>query len=204
MLHRAPDDVAAHQSEEDNVVGFVQIIEFKTSRVNEIRDLVAEMGATLGTGSALRGTVTADLDRPGYYLNIVEFASRQSAMENSARPEVGEFASRMAALCDEPPRFYNLDVVEAWPGGTTAATVKKTVTETASVAAEIAAAGAGMVRQRLQQRRGVGGRGGATTTEPGPAEATTVPPADVRTSEVVDRVVISPESERPDGHRPSF
>lgn len=187
------------------MAGFVQIIEFKTSRVNEIRDLVAEMGSRLGTGSALRGTVTADLDRPGYYLNIVEFDSRHSAMENSARPEVGEFASRMAALCDEPPRFYNLDVVESWPGGTTAATVKKTVTETASVAAEIAAAGAGMVRQRLQQRRGVAGRGGATaTTEATPAEPMAGPPNDVRTAEVVDRVVIAPESERPDGHRPSF
>ena len=182
------------------MAGFVQIIEFKTSRVNEIRDLVAEMGTRLGTGSALRGTVTADLDRPGYYLNIVEFPSRQSAMENSARPEVGEFAARMAALCDEPPRFYNLDVVEAWPGGTTVATVRKTVTETASVAAEIAAAGAGMVRQRLQQRRGEGGATATTeVTDPVAAPAT-----DVRAAEVVDRVVIAPESERPDGHRPSF
>lgn len=206
LSRRAPGDVVAHQSEEDDVAGFVQIIEFRTSRVNEIRDLVAEMGARLGTGSALRGTVTADLDRPGYYLNIVEFESRQSAMENSARPEVGEFASRMAALCDEPPRFYNLDVVEAWPGGTTAATVRKTVTETASVAAEIAAAGAGMVRQRLQQRRGVAGQGGgATATTEAPAsEWTAAPPSDVRPAEVVDRVVISPESDRPDSHRPSF
>jgi hypothetical protein len=121
-------------------------------------------------------------------------------MENSARPEVGEFASRMAALCDEPPRFYNLDVVEAWPGGTTVATVRKTVTETASVAAEIAAAGAGMVRQRLQQRRGEGGATATTqVTDPVAAPAT-----DVRPAEVVDRVVIAPESERPDGHRPSF
>jgi hypothetical protein len=184
------------------VAGFVQIIEFKTSRVNEIRDLMAEMEDRLGAGAALRGTVTADLDRPGYYLSIVEFGSRQSAMENSARPEVGEFASRMAALCDEPPRFYNLDVVQTWPGGTTAATVKKTVTETASVAAEIAAAGAGMVRQRLQQRRAGGGRGGAT--EAAPSETGTVPTSEESSAEVIDRVVISPESDYPEGQRSSF
>lgn len=194
------------------MAGFVQIIEFKTSRVNEIRDLVAEMGARTGTGSALRGTVTADLDRPGYYLNIVEFESRHSAMENSARPEVAEFARRMAALCDEPPRYYNLDVVESWPSGTAAATVKKTVTETATVAAEIAAAGAGMVRQRLQQRRGLGGRGD-TSTVPGPAttgtsstdsfstSATTSPTSEVKPAEVIDRVVVSPASDPSEGER---
>ncbi|MBA2456795.1 MAG: hypothetical protein H0V48_09705 [Nocardioidaceae bacterium] len=63
------------------MAGFVQIIEFKTSRVNEIRDLVAQMQPQQGTGSALRGTVTADYDRPGYYLNIVEFTSRGKAMD---------------------------------------------------------------------------------------------------------------------------
>jgi len=124
------------------VAGFVQIIEFKTSRVNEIRDLVAEMGTRLGTGSALRGTVTADLDRPGYYLNIVEFPSRQSAMENSARPEVGEFAARMAALCDEPPRFYNLDVVDTWEGESGGPSMKAVVAGAATAAAGVAAAAA--------------------------------------------------------------
>ncbi len=99
------------------MTGFVQIIEFQTSRIEEIRELVDEMRSELGTsGGAVRGTVTADSDRPGYYLNIVEFESRESAMENSARPEISQFAGRMAALCDVPPRFYNLDVVETWEG----------------------------------------------------------------------------------------
>lgn len=31
-------------------------------------------------------------------------------MENSARPETSDFAARMAALCDSPPVFRNLDV----------------------------------------------------------------------------------------------
>jgi hypothetical protein len=33
-------------------------------------------------------------------------------MENSARAEVGEFAARLAKLCDSPLKFYNLDVRE--------------------------------------------------------------------------------------------
>jgi hypothetical protein len=36
-------------------------------------------------------------------------------MENSNRPEVGEYAARLAKLCDVAPKFYNLDVRETWP-----------------------------------------------------------------------------------------
>ena len=61
-----------------------------------------------------RTTIGADRDRPGYYLNIVEFASYEAAMENSSRPEIGEFAARLAKLCDSPPKFHNLDVREVW------------------------------------------------------------------------------------------
>lgn len=97
------------------MAGFVQIIEFKSSRVDEVKALVEEMRERHGNdGGALRGTVTADRDRPGYHLNIVEFDSYESAMENSKRPEIGEFAQQMAKLCEGPPKFYNLDVVETW------------------------------------------------------------------------------------------
>jgi hypothetical protein len=39
-------------------------------------------------------------------------------MENSNRPEVSEYAGRMAKLCDAPPKFYNLDVRETWQPST--------------------------------------------------------------------------------------
>lgn len=129
------------------MTGFVQIIEFRTSRVGEIRGLVAEMEPASGTGNALRGTVTADRDRPGYYLNIVEFESREAAMENSRRPEVSSFAARMAALCDEPPRFYNLDVVEAWSADATSVSTKAAL-------AGAATAVAGVWRRRASRGRG--------------------------------------------------
>ncbi len=101
------------------MAGFVQIIEFQTSRIEEISALADEFRAereAAGGGSAIRGTVTADRDRPGYYLNIVEFESADAAMANSERPETAKFAERMAELCDGPPRFYNLDVAMAWEG----------------------------------------------------------------------------------------
>ena len=166
------------------MTGFVQIIELKTSRIDEIRDLVAQMRSEGTIGTALRGTVTADRDRLGYYLNIVEFKSYESAMENSARPEVSGFAAKLAALCDEPPRFYNLDVVETWstsPG-------KATVAGTAAAAAGVAAAGIAKVRQRLQERR----EQTATRRTTGTVSA---PP--VRATEISDQTGTAPTQTRP-------
>jgi len=97
--------------------GFLQIIEIRTSRFDEVEALRKDIQARLDDGSPSRprrGTITADRDRPGVYLNIVEFDSYESAMENSNRPETGEFAARLAKLCDAPPTFYNLDVREVW------------------------------------------------------------------------------------------
>lgn len=99
------------------MAGFIQIIEMQTSRIAEIEALVAELRGRLADGESpgpLRGTATADRDRPGYYLSIVEFDSYEAAMENSDRPEVGEYAARLSKLCDAPLRFYNLDVRETW------------------------------------------------------------------------------------------
>jgi hypothetical protein len=93
------------------VAGFVQIVEFKTSRIEEIEALARDGQRQLQSGSTVRrATVTADRDRPGYYLSIIEFDSYESAMENSNRPETIEFSAAMAKLCDGPPKFYNLDV----------------------------------------------------------------------------------------------
>ena len=97
--------------------GFVQIIEMQTSRYDEVEALGNEIRDRLDDGSPsspLRATITADRDRPGVYLNIVEFDSYEAAMENSNRPETNEFAGRLAKLCDAPPKFYNLDVREVW------------------------------------------------------------------------------------------
>ena len=101
------------------MAGFIQIIEYQTSRIDEVQALINELRAQMaGDTTVRRGTITADRDRPGYYLSIIEFDSYESAMENSNRPETGEFAAQMAELCDGPATFYNLDVRETWqPNG---------------------------------------------------------------------------------------
>jgi hypothetical protein len=103
------------------MAGFIQIIEMQTSRFDEIQELLKDLRTRLDDGrssSPRRGTITADRDRPGYYLSIVEFDSYEAAMENSNRPEIGEFAGRLAKLCDAPPKFYNLEVRDAWQPST--------------------------------------------------------------------------------------
>ena len=97
------------------MAGFVQIIEFSTTKVDELRKLSDDYRASrtaAGDAPVIRSTITADRDRPNTYLNIVEFSSYDDAMANSQNPATGKFAEQMMALCDGPPRFYNLDVVD--------------------------------------------------------------------------------------------
>ena len=100
------------------MAGFIQIIEYTTSRPEEMKALSERFRDRRrdreDESTFVRGTLTADRDRPGVYLSIVEFPSYEVAMANSARPDTTEFAQAMAELCDGPPRFYNLDVREVF------------------------------------------------------------------------------------------
>lgn len=97
--------------------GFVQIIEIETSHIDEVQKLadkfIAESQAQ-GRTNVAHSTVTADRDHPGHYLNIVEFPSYEVAMENSARPETSDFARQLEALCDGPPIYRNLDILQTY------------------------------------------------------------------------------------------
>ena len=102
------------------MAGFTQIIEMQTSRIDEVEALLRELRTRLDDGRSAaprRGTLTADRDRDGFYLSIVEFDSYEAAMENSSRPEVNEYAARLAKLCEAPPKFTNLNVRETWQPG---------------------------------------------------------------------------------------
>ena len=90
--------------------GFVQVIEWRTSRIDEADALQKEWRARYPEMGPTRILVGGDRDDPGRYLSIVEFDSYENAMKNSQDPATGEFADRMAALCDSPPTFWNLDV----------------------------------------------------------------------------------------------
>jgi hypothetical protein len=91
---------------------FIQIIEYKTSRVDEL-DVALDgwLEATKGKRAATRGVQTQDRDATNTYVQIVEFPSYEEAMRNSELPETADFAAKLAALCDGPPTFRNLDVL---------------------------------------------------------------------------------------------
>ena len=93
---------------------FIQIIEYKTTRIDELNTaLDAWLEKTKGERAATRGVQTRDRDSANTYLQIVEFPTYESAMANSSMPETGEFAAQLASLCDAPPTFRNLDVLRA-------------------------------------------------------------------------------------------
>lgn len=94
------------------MAGFVQIIEWTSSRVDEVEALSDEFREDPAReGGPVRLLVLADRDKPNSYRTVVEFASHDAAMANSARDDTAEFAQKMAALCDGPPTFFNGDVL---------------------------------------------------------------------------------------------
>jgi hypothetical protein len=94
--------------------GFVQIMEIKSSRFDELDALLTKMRAERGdTLLSTRSIIAADRERAGYYFAIIEFNSYEEAMKNSNDPATSEFAREMGALLDGPPKFYNLDVLRS-------------------------------------------------------------------------------------------
>jgi hypothetical protein len=93
-------------------VPFIQIIEYTTSRIDELNaELDGWLEATKGKRAATRGVQTKDREAANTYVQIVEFPSYEDAMANSNLPETSEFAQKLASLCDGPPSFRNLDVL---------------------------------------------------------------------------------------------
>lgn len=90
--------------------GFVQTIEWKSTRIEEIEKLNAEWRDRFPTMGPSRILTAADRDQKDTYLTIVEFESYEAAMKNSEDPATSEYAEKMSKLCDGPPVFRNLDV----------------------------------------------------------------------------------------------
>ena len=94
-------------------MGFVQIIEFRTGKIDEMQQVAQEWEqATEGKRKAGRRVLVQDRDNPGRYFNIVFFESYEDAMANSALPETDAFSNKMMGFADGPPTFYNLDVLD--------------------------------------------------------------------------------------------
>ncbi|HEV2890163.1 MAG TPA: hypothetical protein VGX28_07270 [Frankiaceae bacterium] len=94
-------------------MAFIQIVEYTTSKPDEVRALSERMRAERqGNGTVRRVSVGADREQVGRFFVIAEFDSYESAMENSDDPATQEMSAALGALMDAPPRFYNLDVVD--------------------------------------------------------------------------------------------
>jgi hypothetical protein len=94
-------------------MAFIQVIDFRTDKIDEMRKLDADWGdrARSEGATATRGILCADRDDPGRYIQIVFFDSFEEAEKNSSLPVTQEFAAKMMALGNGEPKFHNLDVV---------------------------------------------------------------------------------------------
>ena len=91
---------------------FAQIIEFKTSRIDDFHaHLDAWMTSTDGHRIPHRAVLGRDRDAGDRYLLMAEFADHGSGRENSNRPETSDFAAGLAEISEEPLAFRSLDVL---------------------------------------------------------------------------------------------
>ena len=95
-------------------MAFIQIIEFRTDKLDEMRKLDDEWKerAKSEGATARRGILCADRDDQGRYFQVVFFDSFEDAEKNSNLAVTQEFAGKMMALGQGEPTFHNLDVVE--------------------------------------------------------------------------------------------
>jgi hypothetical protein len=91
---------------------FAQIIEFTTPRIDEFNArLDAWIAKSDGQRIPHRAVLRRDRDADDVYLLMVEFSSYEQGMENSSRPETGEFAAFLSGISEGPLTFRNLDVL---------------------------------------------------------------------------------------------
>ena len=93
---------------------FVQIIDFESERMEEMRELIEQAAQRNAgrTGGPTHRLVLEDRNTPNRYLALIEFDSYEDAMRNSNDPETTKIAERLAALCTRPPSFTDCDVRE--------------------------------------------------------------------------------------------
>ena len=95
------------------MMAFIQLIEYTTSKPEEVAEVVAEWErASQGNRTARRVLTTTDRSDPTRFCEIVFFDSYESAMENSELPQTQEYAGKLRELMDGEPTFRDLDVVE--------------------------------------------------------------------------------------------
>jgi hypothetical protein len=90
---------------------FIQIIQGRCSRPDEVRALAEEWSRDMAPGATGWLGGTYGITDEGEFLGVVRFEDREAAMANSARHEQGEWARRMEALMDGPVEYHDCDDV---------------------------------------------------------------------------------------------
>ncbi len=91
---------------------FVQVIDYETSRFDEMNALIDRYTEqTSGRRTVTHTMIGRDRDAGTHYVDLVEFPSYEEAMKNSRLPETDLMFQEMVALCEGMPTFMNLDVV---------------------------------------------------------------------------------------------
>ena len=97
-------------------MAFVQLIDMRTNKVDEIQRLETEWEkATEGRRTLRRSIIGRDRNDPEHYVILAFFDDYDSAMVNSNLPETADFGQKQAALLDVPMQFTDLDVIDERP-----------------------------------------------------------------------------------------
>ena len=92
---------------------FVQLIEFQTTRIEEVRELERRWrDAIEGAGTATVMSITKDRDRHNRYVWMIEFPTRELAARSDELEETQYIAEQLMKLADGPAVFRNLDVLD--------------------------------------------------------------------------------------------
>jgi hypothetical protein len=95
---------------------FIQVMQAKSSRRDEVRALMQEWNDLPSEGSGYLGGTYGFTD-DDEFIGVVRFESKEKAMANSERPETDAMSKRMAELMDGPPSFQDCDDVTVWREG---------------------------------------------------------------------------------------
>ncbi|MFC8127578.1 hypothetical protein [Streptomyces sp. NPDC057302] len=93
---------------------FVQMIEFETDRIDDMRSVIEQddQQATGREGGPTHRLVLQDRGNPRRFFVVLEFASAEDARRNSEAPQTARTAERLTAMCTSGPSFTDCDVRE--------------------------------------------------------------------------------------------
>jgi quinol monooxygenase YgiN len=94
-------------------VSFIQLLDVRTSRVDDVLELERRWRkSTEGRRTLRRSILARDQKDPARFLVLAFFDDEESAMANSKLQETQLFAAEIDALADGEVRFTNLDIIE--------------------------------------------------------------------------------------------